>query len=267
MTEKDSKELKEPLFAEERKAKILELLKENSKLLVPNLCAFFSVSPATIRNDLRELENAGLLKRTHGGAISNSKTKFELDSYQKEVKNHAEKLAIAKYAASLVEDGDTVAIDTGTTTLELAKNLRDKKNVTVVLNDILIASYLEENTDINVILTGGGLRKNFHCTLGPIAIRALGGLSVDKAFMATNGISIKKGLTTPDINQAEVKRAMIEIASEIIVLCDSTKIGNNGFAQVAPVTSIHRLITDDGIADGDIADFEAQGIVVDVVKV
>jgi len=258
---------KEPLFAEERKSKILDLLKENSKLLVPDLCEHFDVSPATIRNDLRELENAGLLKRTHGGAISTTKTSFELNSYQKEVKNLAEKKAIAKFAAELVEDGDTIALDTGTTTLEFAKMLTGKKGITVVLNDIAIASYLEENSDANIIFIGGIVRKNFHCTVGPIAIKALQGLSVDKAFMATNGITVKKGLTTPDINQAEVKKAMIDMASEIIVLCDSSKIGNNGFAQVLSISGIHRLVTDDGIDERDLNEFEAAGIMVDAVKV
>lgn len=261
------KAAKEPLFAEERKNKILQLLKENDKLLVPDLCECFNVSPATIRNDLRELENAGLLKRTHGGAISNSKTGFELNSYQKEVKKHEEKKAIARFAAGLVEDGDTIAIDTGTTTLEFAKMLSDKKGITVVVNDIAIASVLEESSDANVIMIGGIIRKNYHCTIGPIAIKALSGLSVDKVFMATNGISVKKGLTTPDMNQAEVKKSMIDIASEVIVLSDSSKIGNNGFSQVAPINAVHRLITDDKIDERDLNDFEALGIDVDVVKV
>jgi len=258
---------KEPLFAEERKKKILELLNENSKLLVPDLCEYFDVSPATIRNDLRELENAGLLKRTHGGAISNAKARFELNSYQKEVKNLSEKKAIARFAAELVEDGDTIAIDTGTTTLEFAKLLTDKKDITVVVNDLAIASYLEENSDANIFFVGGEVRRNFHCTVGPTAVKVLKGLSVDKAFMATNGITIKKGLTTPDLNQAEVKKAMIDIASEVTVLCDSSKVGNNGFAQVIPITGIHRLITDEKIDERDLKEFEALGIEVHVVKV
>ena len=175
------KQKKEPLFAEERKSRIIELLNENSKLVVPDLCDYFEVSPATIRNDLRELENGGLLKRTHGGAILNTKTGYELNSYQKGVKNLAAKQAIARYAVNLVDDGDTIAIDTGTTTLEFAKLLAGKNGITAVVNDIGIAKQLEENSDTNIILTGGILRRNFHCTIGPIAQKALEGLSVDKA--------------------------------------------------------------------------------------
>jgi DeoR family fructose operon transcriptional repressor len=261
------KQNKSPLFAEERKQKILDLLKEKSKLMVPDLCIEFGVSPATIRNDLRELENAGLLKRTHGGAINVSKTSFELNSYQKQVTNLEEKKAIAKLAIDLIEDGDTIALDTGTTTLELAKILSEKKNITVVLNDIEIACYLENEPDIDVILIGGSLRKGFHCTVGPIAVKSLHGLYVDKAFMATNGISVRSGITTPNVAQAEVKTAMINMASEIMVLCDSSKIGNNSFVQVYPISGIDRIITDDGIDKHDVDEFMAAGVFVDIARV
>jgi len=260
------KQNKSPLFAEERKQKILDLLKEKSKLMVPELCSEFGVSPATIRNDLRELENAGLLKRTHGGAIKVSKTSFELNSYQKKVTNLNEKKAIARIAINYVEDGDTIALDTGTTTLELARLLSSRKNITVVLNDIEIAAYLENEQNIDVILIGGSLRKGFHCTVGPIAVRSLQGLYVDKAFMATNGISVKGGITTPNIEQAEVKAAMINMAEEVIVLCDSSKIGNNSFVQVHPITAIDRIITDEGINENDLNEFITEGILVDVAK-
>lgn len=261
------KQKNEPLFAEERKSRILELLNENSKLIVPDLCEYFSVSPATIRNDLRELENGGLLKRTHGGAILNTKTGYELNSYQKEVKNLTAKQAIARFAINLVEDGDTIAIDTGTTTLEFAKMLTAKKGITAVVNDIDIAKQLEENSDASIILIGGILRKKFHCTIGPIAQKALEGLSVDKAFIATNGISVKRGLTTPDLNQSEIKKAMINIASEVVVICDSSKIGNVAFSQVATLDKVDRLITDDGAEETELQELKALGIQVDVVKI
>jgi DeoR family fructose operon transcriptional repressor len=260
------KSKKEPLFAEERKSRILKLLADNAKLLVPDICEIFGVSPATARNDLRELENAGLLKRTHGGAINISGAGFELNSYQKEVEHRPEKQKIAKLAVNFVNDGDIIAIDTGTTTLEFARLLPAKKRLTVVLNDIIIAGYLEEHSDANVILIGGSMRRNFHCMVGPIAIGSMQGLSVDKAFIATNGISSKKGLTTPDLNQAEVKKTMIEIASQVIVLCDSSKIGNNGFAQAAPISAVHCLITDSGIQPGDLEEFKALGIDVRIAE-
>ena len=225
-----------PLFAEERKGQILELLRQKSKLLVPELCDYFDVSPATIRNDLRDLENERKLKRTHGGAISLEKTSFELDSRQ-----------IAACAAKLIEDGDTIILDTGTTTLELAKCLSAKRDLTIVLNDIEIASLLEESTQANLILIGGTLRHGFHCTVGPMAVSYLSELNVDKVFLSSNAVSLDRGFTTPDFNQAEVKKTMIQVASEVIMLSDSSKFGKLSFTQFAALSDIDKLITDKGI--------------------
>lgn len=250
---------KGPLFAEERKQKILELLKRNKKITVPELCDSFNVSGATIRNDLRELENAQLIKRTHGGAILNTKTGFELDSKHKEVQNLQAKIRIAEIAIDLIENGDTIILDTGTTTLELAKKLKEKKNVTVVLNDLEIARCIENFDSVNLVFLGGNIRKHFHCTVGPAGIRMLSELTVDKAFMATNGLSIHKGATTPDVNHAEIKKAMIATANKVIMLCDSSKIGKNSFVQFALATQIDTIITD-YIEDGIRKDFEMQGI-------
>jgi DeoR family fructose operon transcriptional repressor len=257
-------EKRETVFAEERKGRILQMLHENNRLLVPDLCEAFHVSPATIRNDLRELESCGLLQRTHGGALSNPKTRFELNSYQKEVSRLAEKQSIARYAAGLVEDGDTVAIDTGTTTLEFARQLGGKRDITVVTNDIQIAAQLEHTANATVIFIGGMLRKGFHCTVGPAAVRMLREFSVDKAFIATNGVSLDKGLTTPDMNQAEIKKAMIDIAGEVVVLCDSTKFGSKAFVQVAPVSAVDRIVTDGNIDERELKAFQAGGIPVSV---
>ena len=217
-----------PLFAEERKGQILELLRQKSKLLVPELCDYFDVSPATIRNDLRDLENERKLKRTHGGAISLEKTSFELDSRHKEIRNMEQKRQIAACAAKLIEDGDTIILDTGTTTLE-------------------IASLLEEFTQANLILIGGTLRHGFHCTVGPMAVSYLSELNVDKVFLSSNAVSLDRGFTTPDFNQAEVKKTMIQVASEVIMLSDSSKFGKLSFTQFAALSDIDKLITDKGI--------------------
>ena len=232
------------MFAEERKEKILQLLQEKNKILVPDLCKYFNLSPATIRNDLRELSSAGLLRRTHGGALLMEQTSHELTTSQKEVKNVAEKKAIAAYAASLIEDGDSIALDTGTTMMELAKLICQKNNLTVITNDLDIASYLENNSSIHIVLAGGAIRRGFHCCVGSITVRDILGFGVDKAFMAANGISGKTGLSTPDLNQAEVKKAMIGIALTTIAVIDSSKLGNVSFVNFAPIDSINRLIID-----------------------
>lgn len=257
---------KELMFAEERKRKIIELLNDSSKLLVPELCERFGVSPATIRNDLRYLEENGHLKRTHGGAIRTTRMSYELDTRQKEVKNLVQKQAIAKYAAQMIEDGDTIAIDTGTTGLQFAKAITNHTGLTVVTNDIKIAGYLEENLKANIILIGGTIRLNYNCTVGYLAVNALKGLSVDKAFMATNGLTPEKGLSTPDMSQAEVKKAMLEISSEVIVLCDSSKIGSTAFVQVAPTSVLDYIVTDSQVNEKYVNEFQLLGVAVKIAN-
>lgn len=240
-----------PLFAEERKGKILEILAVKSKILVPELCEAFGVSPVTIRTDLRNLEMEGLLKRTHGGAIPvmNIKTAFEPTTVLKEVKHIEEKKRIAEVAATFVEDGDTIVLDTGTTTLEMAKRLEKKRNLTIVTNDLQIAMLLEQMLeDANITLIGGVVRAGFHCTIGPIAVAALKNLNVDKAFMASNAFSSEKGFTTPDIEQAQIKTALMGIASEIIMLMDSSKLGKVSFIKFADIADIDKLIIDSTIS-------------------
>lgn len=239
------------VFAEERKTKILELLARNKKLLVPELCEYFKVSPATIRNDLRELGESGLLKRTHGGALLNEKARYEPDSYQKQISYASQKRDIARMAYSLIDDGDTIALDTGTTTMELARLLADRKGITVVTNDLQIASMLESNDGISVILTGGTLKRKFHCLIGPMAVSALRGLNVDKAFMGTNGITLAQGCTTPDLEQAEIKKSMVAIASEVVVLADNSKFGRKSFAGFLALDDIGTVISDTGLPESE----------------
>lgn len=238
-----------PLFAEERRDEIVQMLTQHTKLLVPELCTHFGVSPATIRNDLRDLEVEGKLRRTHGGAIPLGKTAFEPDSSTKEVEHIEEKRRIAQVAASLVEDGDTIALDTGTTTLELAKCLTQKQNLTILTNDIMIATWLEVNSRANLLVVGGSLRRHFHCTLGPMAVNGLASFNVDKAFMASNAFSLDKGFTTPSVELAETKRTMISIAAQVHMLIDSSKVRRVSFTKFADLADIDKLITDTGISD------------------
>lgn len=236
----------EIMFAEERKIKILELIEEHKKATVAQLCEHFGVSSATIRNDLRNLESAKLLIRTHGGAMIKSKTGFELDSNQKQVQNLDKKQKIAEVAVELIEDGDTIILDTGTTTLELARRLHSKGEITVVTNDLGITLLLEEVDSVNIVFMGGIVRKHFHCTItyGTAGKENLSGLTVDKAFMGVNSFCLKKGATTPDISQAETKKQMISIATNVILLCDSTKFGKTSFAQFATIDQIDTIVTD-----------------------
>lgn len=247
------------LYAEERKLQILELIKKRKKISVSELCDFFKVSSATIRNDLRDLQLKRLLIRTHGGAIEKIKMGFELDSEQKETQYYTQKQNIAKTALKLIEDGDKIILDTGTTTLELAKLLNGKKDITVVTNDIEIARVLEEYDNMQILLMGGIIRKKFHCTVGLQGKDLYSGLMADKAFMGANALSLVNGASTPDINQAQIKKTMIAMANKIILLCDSSKIGKVSFVQFTAVEQIDTIITD-SINDVTRVKFEENGV-------
>lgn len=239
------------LFAEERQTRILALLDGQGKIMVSELCDRFSVSPATIRNDLSDLERQGRLKRTHGGAIALSKTGAELNFQQKQIKNSDLKFMLAEYAAGLVDDGDTLVLDTGTTMLALAEKLLKKKKLTVITPDIKIAALLDDQSEHTVILTGGILRKGFYCTTGSLVRDNLKCFRVDTCFLATNGLSLRAGLTTPNSAHAEIKRAMAEISSQVIVLCDSSKIGVDYLSVVMPLRQVDMIITDNNIDSED----------------
>lgn len=232
------------MFAEERRIKIVGLIEERQKVTVEELCRDFAVSGATIRTDMQKLQSAGFLTRTHGGAIRKAKTGFELNSRQKQVQHLVEKQRIAKAALSLIDNGDRIILDTGTTTLELAKLLHERNGITVITNDLIIAGVLEEVQDIEVIVIGGILRKRFHCTIGIQGRDTCTGLTVDKAFMGANSLSLEKGATTPDISQAETKKMMVALANRVILLCNSSKIGKVSFAQFAALNQIHTVVTD-----------------------
>ncbi|GGG01656.1 DeoR/GlpR family DNA-binding transcription regulator [Paenibacillus abyssi] len=256
-----------PLFSEERKNEIVKLVNTRGKVLVPELVTHFNVSPATIRNDLRDLETLRLIKRAHGGAISieTPKVGFEQFHQEKMVENIDQKRLIAKAASKLIEEGDIIILDTGTTTLELAKIL-DDINITVLVNDIDIARHLEDYKNIQVVLIGGNLRKKFRSTIGPFALKMLSDINVDKVFLAANGFSFNRGCTTPDINQAEIKKKFVEISNDAILLCDSSKIGKNSFVQFAAPSEITTLITDQGIKQTDLEQISDLGTKVIVTK-
>jgi DeoR family fructose operon transcriptional repressor len=247
------------MFAEERKQKILEFVRENRKATVQQLCDKYDVSSATIRNDLRELEGTGLLIRTHGGALVKSKAGFELGTKEKKVLYKTEKADIAEKALGLIEDGDTIILDTGTTTLELARKLGRKRNLTVVTNDLDTALILDEIGIEKVIMLGGMLRSGFHCTIGSFGKDLLKSLQVDKAFMGVNGFSFEKGASTPDLQHAEIKKSMVEAASKIFLLFDHSKMGRKAFARFAEINQIDAVIIDE-ITEDELVLFEDAGI-------
>ena len=233
------------LFAEQRKQKILELLNRDQSVRVAGLCVLFQASPASIRRDLQELQEAGLLVRTHGGAVNKRTAAFEPSLAEKQDCRQPEKAAIARLAVDLIQEGDTVMLDAGSTTLEIARLLRQTLGIRVLTNALNIALELV-SADVDVTLTGGTLRRKTQSLVGPIAENVLAGLHVDKLFLATNGLDLKKGLTTPNVSEAQTKRAMIASAREVIVVADHSKFGCVAFSQICPLDKVHHLITDTG---------------------
>jgi len=231
------------LFAEERKLRVVQLIEEHGKATVTELCSRFGVSSATVRNDLRDLQEAGMLARTHGGAIRKGKTGFELFTKDREIRNLAAKQAIAQAAIDMIEDGDRIILDTGTTTLQLARLVGLRNNLTVVTNDLEIARTLEDIGSVEIVVLGGIVRRGFHCTI-TVDDRDGMGLLADKAFMGANSFSLERGAMTPDIRQARMKKAMIAMSNKIILLCDGAKMGKASFAQFAGPGEIDTLVTD-----------------------
>lgn len=240
-------------FVEDRRLKITELIERQGKATVDQLCQVFDVSKSTIRNDLMELDKLGLLQRTHGGAIKSSEIRqvgLEPKPEQKRQSQLAEKLAIAKLASDFVSDGDTIAITTGTTTFEFAKQLNKKKNLTIITNDILIVQWLEKFSPHSVYVIGGMIRKNFHYMI--FEYDQISNIYVDKIFFSCNSYCYTNGATVPDYQLAHNVRTILKKSNERYLLCDSTKIGNTSFAKIADVQDLTALIVDDKISSSSL---------------
>ena len=235
---------REQAFVEERKRGVLAFVEEHRRATVPELCARFQVSPATMRSDLRDLEREGQLLRTHGGATVKDQARFELETSETAVRRAPEKLALARRALELIEDGDAIVLDSGSTIQALSALLEARRDITVVTNDLSIAQRLEEHPSATIHLVGGAVRRRFHCTVGTRAAQFLVGLKVDKAFMAANSFSVESGATTPDLQHAEIKRLMVAIATKVYLLVDRSKLGRSSFAQFAPADAIDCLVVD-----------------------
>ncbi len=232
----------EIVFQEERLEKILELLDRENRLVTKDLPEMLHTTSVTIRKDLAMLEQRGLLKRTHGGAIRTRKLFPGLALNEKEKINLDEKMRIAKKAATLITKGDTVILDSGSTTCLIAKEIKHMQGITVITNAMNIANELMQS-DIEVVLIGGSLLKKTSTLVGPLADAALRKITADKLFMGVDGIDFEIGLTTPDIQEAETSRVMMNIAGEVILVVDSSKFGRRSLGVISKVNEIDRIIT------------------------
>ncbi|MBP1937340.1 DeoR family fructose operon transcriptional repressor [Paenibacillus sediminis] len=237
---------------------------EHQRASVQELGEVFQVSESTVRRDLKELEESNLLKRTHGGAVSLQNVNFEPSVIEKEDQFREEKMEIARKACEMISEGDTVLLDAGTTTLHLAREMRSLSNVRVITNSMIVLNELKDYRGLELSMVGGLLRYETLAFVGPMAETALEMVRVDKAFVATNGLDLEEGITTPNIIEAATKRKMFQIAKEVILLADHSKIGKVGYAKVADLSEIDHLIIDAGANDHFIDQLRKQGVSVTI---
>jgi DeoR/GlpR family transcriptional regulator of sugar metabolism len=237
------------MLANQRRDKILDLLKEDGSAKVINLAKIFKVTEVTIRQDLEKLEKDGLLVREHGGAFLKN-IKDQVSSVS--VANHDnldKKELIASKCLAYIENGDTIILDSGSTTTEIAKKLKGTRRLTVITNALNIALILGAEPDIEVIMTGGEFKPPTLSLTGQKAADFFKGINIQKLFLATAGVSLKSGLTYPSINDLVVKKAMIDAAETTYLVADSTKFGKSSFASLGALSLIDYVITDKGIED------------------
>jgi DeoR family transcriptional regulator of aga operon len=247
---------------EERRRAIVELVNREGRVLVAELSSRFDTSPVTIRKDLEILHTSGRLHRTHGGALPAQEGALEDPTLREKEKLHRkEKLRIAAVAAQRVKEGQVVILDSGTTTTVIARALRHFSNLTVITNAINIAAELA-GTAVEVILTGGTLRKNSFSLVGPIAEETLRRLNADILFLGVDGFDVHYGLSTPNLLEAKVNRAMMDVARVTIAACDSSKFGKRSLSLIAPTTGVQEVITDRGIAKSDLNALRKAGLAV-----
>lgn len=248
-----------------RAEKILQELLENGEVSVETLAQHLNVSAATIRRDLTELERQGLLRRNHGGAVPVAPMLYEpfrhVSSFQEqEEKCVAEKRRIGILAASLIADGDIIAIGAGTTTTQVARCIRHRKGITVLTNAINIAMELSHLAEIRVCMTGGFLSGDWFALVGDVAQRNASEMFVDKAFIGVDGIHGERGLTTNYPDQAAIHRVMLQLARQRIIIADHRKIGVIGTTLIWPAAGIDILITDQATNEEAIAPFASINI-------
>ncbi|HBE77163.1 MAG TPA: DeoR/GlpR transcriptional regulator [Firmicutes bacterium] len=251
----------------ERRKRILEYIQENRSAKIEELALILDVSEATVRRDLAILATEGLVDRTYGGAVlSEVSTAFELLYPEKRMLFPDEKHLIGIEAASMVADGETLILDSGSTTYEIAKNLIRHKNLTIITYDLFIASNISYDPSTTVIVTGGVRREGFNVVTGPIAEEFLHQVRVNKAFLGADAVDIDSGITNATFIEVSIKRRIIESASEVILVADHSKFGKVALAKVCALNQIHHVITDSAVDESIIQELQRSGIATRLVK-
>jgi DeoR/GlpR family transcriptional regulator of sugar metabolism len=239
--------------AQTRGSQILEAIQSNGYESISNLAQALAVSEMTIRRDIERLEGEGLIRRTHGGAVSVSRIRVGIDFRVRQEENREEKDQIGRLAANLVREGQTIFLDAGSTVLAMVKYLKDFQRLQIVTNSLPVQEELTESSNLDVVLVGGRLLKLTLSLVGTLAVDNLANLRFDWAFLGTNGIDLTRGLTHNTLEEIPVKRAAASSATQAVVLADSRKFCRNSLSMFLPIDKIHMIVT-----DGPIEGLEAQ---------
>ena len=247
------------MYAPERHQQILTRARAEGRVDVATLALDLDVTPETVRRDLTAIERLGLLRRVHGGAIAVERLGFEPGLADRERVMSAQKERIAKAALDELPDGGAIILDAGTTTIRLAAMLPTARDLTVVTHGLPIVTVLAGRPNITLHLVGGTVRGRTLAAVGSWALAALTQIHADVVFLGTNGVTVERGLTTPDLAEAQVKRALVAAARRVVVLADHTKLGVSDFALVAPLSAVDVLVTDTDAAPELVDEIEAAG--------
>nr|WP_297429926.1 DeoR/GlpR family DNA-binding transcription regulator [uncultured Actinotalea sp.] len=247
------------MYATERQQQILDLARRDGRVEVKELAESLDVTTETVRRDLTVLERRGLVRRTHGGAIPVERLGFEPAVPDREGRMAGQKERIAKAALDEVPDGGAVLLDAGTTTVRLAELLPNDRELTVVTHALPVATVLATRPNVTLHLLGGTVRGRTLAAVGAWTEQALRDIYADVAFVGTNGITVEHGLTTPDLGEAAVKRAIVHAARRVVVLADHTKFGRSDLAHVAPLSAVDTVVTDTDLEPELADEVEAAG--------
>lgn len=234
------------VFNFERQESLLQFVEKRQRVTVPQICEQFAISPATARRDLDALAELGKIQRVHGGALALRNAPPEPPILQRAVEQADEKQRIARSAAALILDGDTVFLSSGTTVLEVARQLHERTNLTVITNSLLVINVLADAPQINVIALGGALRRSEMSLVGHLTEHGLTDVRANKVILGVRGVDLNHGLTNADLQETAIDRAVIRTGAEIIVVADNTKLGRASTAFVVPLSAVHTLVTDSG---------------------
>lgn len=248
-----------------RREQILELLNTRERATVGELSQVLGVSEVTVRKDLDALEAQGLLLRIHGGAMASGRGRLELHFATREQQNREEKRRIAQAAAAMVRSGARIFLDGSTTSLHVARLLKDREDLTVVTNGLYTALELNFSAGITTIVVGGTMRHRSSSLVGSLSADLLRRMRVEIGFFGARALTGRDGLMEADLEEAQLKQRLVQASSRVVGIVDSSKFGATGFSIFALPSELHRLITDTGAPQAIVAELQAQDVTVDLV--